>query len=149
MGLFEGNTMQLGLELVVIDCISCGIPFAAPKQWRQERINDHRRFYCPNGHEQHYTGKTEAERLRDELARTKAQLDQKSARIVDLQDEVQHQERRVNGYKGALGRVKRRVAKGTCPCCSRKFKDLEAHMKTEHPTWDPDKHAAAAAAKDA
>jgi hypothetical protein len=44
--------------------------------------------------------------------------------------------------------MKRRVAKGICVCCSKKFKDLETHMKEEHPDWNPDKAAEALASEE-
>jgi hypothetical protein len=60
---------------------------------------------------------------------------------------VAHQERRINGYKGVVARTKRKIAAGRCPCCSHQFKDLERHMTTKHPGYDPDKGAEALAAK--
>ena len=37
--------------------------------------------------------------------------------------------------KGQVTRIKKRVANGVCPCCNRTFKDLAAHMSTQHPDY--------------
>lgn len=140
-------TVQYTETLTTITCGKCGIPFAVPDNWRQKRMEDHETFYCPNGHPRAFTGKSDAQQLRDELARTKAQLDQRDARIVTLRDTVAQSERRINGYKGVTTRLKRRIQAGRCPCCSAEFKDLGRHMKNQHPEWNPDKHAEALAEK--
>ena len=57
-----------------ICCCECGITFGVPPRWRQERQNDGRRFYCPNGHPQVYNrGKSKADLLAEELSRVKQQ----------------------------------------------------------------------------
>jgi hypothetical protein len=35
-------------------CASCGIKFAVPEYYEQQRRKDHNTFYCPNGHHLHY-----------------------------------------------------------------------------------------------
>lgn len=141
---FETNTI---VTLIPQSCGACGIVFGMPSDFRDARLADHESWYCPNGHKRHFTGKTEADKLRDQLASTRAHLDQAWARQSDLAKEAEHERRRVAGYKGAITRVRSRVAKGMCPCCSHEFKNLGAHMKTQHPDWNPDKHAEAIAAK--
>lgn len=139
------------VTLVAEECCNCGIVFGLPKDFRQNRIDDKRNFCCPNGHQQAYIG-NEASRLRDELANTKAKLDQEKALVEtysrSLNDERKasaQKDRRINGYKGVVARTQRRVSKGRCPCCSTVFKNLKEHMTAEHPHWDPDKGAEAMA----
>lgn len=146
---------RITITLVAEECYLCGTPFAMPSTLRKERLADHRAFYCPNGHGQVYTGETEAQKLakqlkakQDELGREKHWREQSEEHARDLAKRVVHERARVNGYKGAIARTKNRVAKGQCPCCSHKFKDLKTHMVTEHPNWNPDKHADAMAAKE-
>lgn len=141
------------ITLRSVACYLCGIHFAMPADHLERRIADGFNFWCPNGHSQGFI-ETEAMRLakqlkakNDELARQKSALDQSHARNADLERTVAHQDRRINSYKGVVARTKRRVAKGRCPCCSAEFKNLKEHMKTEHPHWDPDKHAEALAEK--
>lgn len=143
---------DVAIKLQSTTCYLCGIPFAMPADLMQQRIQDHRNFWCPNGHDQYFVGETDAQRLErqlkaknDELARKQAALDQERALTADYAKQVQHKDRQISGYKGVVARTKRRVSKGVCPCCSAKFKDLKQHMQAEHPHWDPDKGAEALA----
>jgi phage terminase Nu1 subunit (DNA packaging protein) len=145
MGLFD--TAAVGIGMTAITCCSCGVRFDVPTEWYTARRNDHEWFYCPNGHRQHYTGKSEAERLRDELAREKHRAEQAQARVEDLRRQRDHANARVSAHKGVVTKLRKRVALGSCPCCHRKFKDLRDHMRAEHPDWNPEKGAEAIAAK--
>lgn len=135
------------ITIVKHTCGKCGVVFGLSSDFKNQRLKDHEAFYCPNGHPRAFTSPSEADRLRDDLARERHWREQADARNSDLRREVERERRRTNGYKGAMKRVSNRVAKGVCPCCSTKFKDLKTHMQTEHPDWNPDKHADALAAK--
>jgi len=56
--------MQANIEMSIIECVACGMPFAMPTGRKQELRNCHNTFYCPNGHGQSYQQETEAEKLR-------------------------------------------------------------------------------------
>lgn len=135
-------------QLTVVQCW-CGILFAVPDSlWSEySRKNDllpqSMEIHCPIGHGMTRGISNALKEAREELARTKARLDQEVARVNTLQRETERKERQVRGYKGVVARTKR----GMCPCCSQKFKDLKEHMASAHPDWDPDKHAEALAAK--
>lgn len=45
-------------------------------------------------------------------------------------------ENRRRAEKAAKTRLKNRAKAGVCPCCNRTFKQLAAHMKTQHPNWN-------------
>lgn len=62
-------TAQLNVEY----CCDCGMPFAMTADFQKRRRDDHGSFYCPAGHSQHYTGKTEAEKQRERADRLEAQ----------------------------------------------------------------------------
>lgn len=148
------TTVIVTSTLQGVTCCTCGVLFGLTSEYIAERRRDHEWFRCPNGHSQHYSGETEAEKLarqlkakNDELARVRAAHDQTHARLDSARAEVRHQERRINGYKGVVARVKRRVSSGSCPCCSMKFKNLREHMQTEHPGWNPEKGADALGGK--
>lgn len=128
--------------LVPTTCGACGIVFGLEKVYRDERYKDGQGFYCPNGHLCAWT-ETEATRLRKQLQATERCLSnarEETQRQRELRTQV---ERSLRGTKAVVTRMKRRTVKGQCVCCSRKFKDLEKHMKTEHPDWSPDKAAEA------
>lgn len=83
-------------------CCKCGIVFGMSAETMQRRRNDHDWFYCPNGHAQHYTGKSEAEKLREELERQKRCCESGRARAASLTEALEHRERQIRGYKGAV-----------------------------------------------
>lgn len=157
MGLSDPRTMLATVPLTVQCCIRCGVPFGFPTELDARLHITHENFYCPNGHPQRYTGPSEADRLTAELATTKRAAEVERLRLerqvrdarADEALERQarkHFEHKARGMKGALTRVKKRIAAGRCPCCSHEFKDLERHMKNQHPKWDPEQHAEALAA---
>jgi hypothetical protein len=142
------------VTLVVETCYRCGVVFGMPTDFKQQRLKDRESFYCPNGHGQVYTGKTEEQKLRDQLAAEKHAREQADAnakylsgRISALHDEKGRVERKLRGTRAVVTRMKRRAVAGRCPCCSDQFKDLERHMKTKHPNFDPEKGAEALAEK--
>jgi hypothetical protein len=140
--------------LTHVECASCGVVFGMTADFTQRRRDDHKTFHCPNGHHQYFYGETEAERLkrelqveRDRVAREKHGREQAEARVRDARLETEHIERRLRGTKSVVTRMKRRAAAGRCPCCSHQFKDLERHMKHQHPKWNPDRAAEALSEK--
>lgn len=50
------------LEMQIICCAACGIPFALSKDKVGRLRSTHESFYCPVGHSQSFAGKTETER---------------------------------------------------------------------------------------
>ena len=114
----------------VIDCPACGVLFAITEELEERRRKDGKSFYCPNGHSMSY-GNSDTEKLRKEReknARLTARLDQEKAATAAL-------DRQRAAMKGQVTRIKKRVANGVCPCCNRTFKDLAAHMSTQHPDY--------------
>jgi hypothetical protein len=145
MGLFDNS---VALDLSPISCCTCGMTFGAPAAWEQARRAKHDGFFCPNGHPLVFNAKSDAEKLRDQLAAEKHRREQAEARVEDVRQQRDAAERQVSARKGVATRLKRKIAAGRCPCCSHEFKDLKRHMKVEHPKWDPEKHAAAVEAKE-
>ena len=133
MGLFDS---AVSVEMVYQTCISCGVVFGLPKDLDAQLRLNHKSFYCPNGHSQLYTAKSEVEKLRDEKVRLQSQLDQSRAGAEAWRARQEETERSLRSTKGVVTRIKNRVATGVCVCCSKKFPDLATHMKTEHPDWN-------------
>lgn len=115
-------------ELEVLTCSECGIVFAVPAWWAQARREDHRGWKCPNGHGRVFLGETEEEKLR-------AKLDAARDREATLRYQRDHEARSARAYRGQVTRVKKRFAKGNCPCCGKHFEDLHKHMKNQHPQY--------------
>lgn len=123
-------------------CASCGCVIAMESTHYDELVKSHRRFYCPNGHEQWFTGKSDAEKLRDELAREKHRTEQARADAEHQRSLKLAAERREAAKKGQITRIKNRVSSGVCPCCNRYFANLHRHMKGKHPDWNPESKTA-------
>jgi hypothetical protein len=141
----------LFITLTHVSCYKCGVVFGVESTHHERLLKTHDWFYCPNGHHQAYFGKTKDEQriadLEREAKALKSSKDYWSDRAVSAERDAGHQRSRVNGYKGILTRTKKKIAAGRCPCCSHQFKNLESHMKTKHPNFDPEKGAEALAEK--
>lgn len=116
------------VETVLLEttvCYSCACLFAWPAELRKRRLNDRKSFWCPNGHEQHFTGPSEADRLRTEVQRKEELLEAERARVSRL---AQERDRAAKAHN----RMRTRIWNGVCPCCNRTFQNLMQHMRTEH-----------------
>lgn len=115
--------------LTQMKCGECGIDYAMPEFLYQARLVDHHSFYCPNGHNRHYpAGKTEVEKLREQLADVQAARDH-----ADQQRRAA--EANVERLRKAEKRTKKRAAAGVCPCCQRTVSQMARHIKTKHPEY--------------
>jgi DNA-binding XRE family transcriptional regulator len=121
-----------GVEFITEHCCSCGIPFAMTADFSRRRRKDGKLFCCPNGHQQHYTGKSEEQKLRERLERTEREA---TDAFMQAASEREHRERAERRYK----RIRARVSNGVCPCCSRTFQNLMQHMKSKHPDFGKEK----------
>lgn len=115
------------IEMSVINCYKCNVPFAIPKELKDYFLNQGpaTEFYCPNGHSQCYT-KSRADKVREEL---QAIIARKCDDLSKMQDRWLDE----LGAKNKLEKQLKRVHKGVCPCCNRSFTNLQRHMETKHP----------------
>jgi hypothetical protein len=127
--------MQRTLDLVVIQCGECGMEFGVPNHWHTNKLNSHEAFWCPNGHCRAFTGKSEAEKLRDQLTAERAKLDQAKAEANWERRERAAAERREAAAKGQVTKLRKKAADGLCPCCDRHFADLQMHLASKHPDF--------------
>lgn len=113
------------VRLFVQDCPSCGVLFGITEDMEDNRRKDGRTFYCPNGHNLHWTpGKSDADKLADERRRTEKLEDALFQSIVAAEQ-----------MRGTIIRDRERYAAGLCPCCRRSFDNVRRHMTTEHPDY--------------
>jgi hypothetical protein len=129
------HTFTTTIKMVTQECCTCHVLFAMTDEMNDERLRDHRSFYCPNGHSQSYTGKSAEQKLREKLTAEQERIVRLNSRLDQERAAAEHERNRANGYKGALTKTKKRVANGACPNCNRHFPNLEAHMKTKHPEY--------------
>jgi hypothetical protein len=132
----NGWTFPIDANLVQTTCW-CGMHVAIPQNlydWMQDDP-DHS-CYCPAGHEFHY-GTSNSAKLqkkldeeRDRRARATARADREAAR-------ADHNEQRRVAQKAATTRARKRHASGVCPACKRTFSNVQRHMASQHPGYDP------------
>ena len=128
-------TVTLDVDLETTSCSECGTTFAAPDVWLRGRRRDHATFYCPNGHGQHFPGKSDLERAKAEAEALRGRLATARQDAKFQREERERVERSRAAVKGQLTKVKERVAAGVCPCCDRHFENLARHMGTKHPDY--------------
>lgn len=122
------RTQTYTATLVVEQCCSCGVAFGLDRDHYQRLRDTHDWFYCPNGHSLHYTGPSDAEKLRRKL-----ENEREETRIARADAEVERN--RARAFKGHATRLRNRVGRGMCPCCSQEFPDVAAHIEAEHPGY--------------
>lgn len=132
----RGETYAGHTDLEVEICGTCGVLFAAPEALLRNARADHTiEFFCPNGHNLHYLGKSKAQQLEEQLERERA----RAGRLVAQRDQL---EASLRGTKAAKTRItrerdslKRRATAGVCPHpeCHRHFENLERHVASKHP----------------
>lgn len=129
------NKVTIGLDLMILTCCQagCGLSFAVPEHWYRKRREDHSWWYCPNGHQQHFAAKSEAEKLREQLARTERDLKWQADRSRRLADDNMTLARSRRALRGVVTRLKRQAVAGRCAFCDHEFPDVVAHVAEAHP----------------
>lgn len=124
MSLTELIEFSKKIRLVTCECITCGVPFGIP----EVMYNSHQRnggfHHCPNGHQQGWSEGTKERQRKShqaQLARERASHDQTKAALAESEAKRQ--------------RIEERIENGVCPCCSRSFKNVRRHMKSQHPEF--------------
>jgi len=59
------------VNITHITCCECGISFWVPTEFNQQLLKRQNTFYCPSGHPQSYTGKTDVQKAREARDRYK------------------------------------------------------------------------------
>lgn len=134
------------LEFTVITCAQegCHIAFGVDAAVRQRWIDSGQRFYCPNGHVQHYRETTVA-KLTKQLEAAKNDVAEATKRELFARANAtaeraarEHTQRQLAVRKGINTRLRNRIKHGVCPCCHRTVSQLARHMKTQHPQCNKD-----------
>lgn len=120
------------LDLFVSDCANCGVIFAMPRDLEQRRREDHRAFYCPNGHNLVFAGPSKAEKDAEAARKQAARL---RTLLLAEQDQAEAARREAAEARASEARLRWRVGNGVCPCCQRSFSALAAHVATKHPEF--------------
>lgn len=127
-------TVAIELELEVGTCThpGCGIAFGVPPRVIEELRRTHATFYCPFGHPRHFPGKSEEEKLREELASARGNERFYRERAERERVAAETARRSAAAQRGVKTRILNRVKAGICPFCSRRFDSLGIHVRAEH-----------------
>lgn len=131
----EVVTVYRNVSLVAVECYRCGIIFGLEYEYNSNRLDDKKDWYCPNGHAQHYTGKTEADKLRERLAEQERRTSSLREDLRYTREQRDAAERRRAAAQGQVTKIKKRVGNGVCPCCNRTFANVARHMASQHPDY--------------
>lgn len=130
------QTLQIGNTSVETfsreNCGTCGVTWFVPEGFIEGRRRNGQLFYCPNGHSWTYT-ETREQKLQKQLDAATARCSKLDADLSIRTDQRDFAERRIIATRGLVTRLKRRVRDGVCPCCSKRFDDMAAHMQASHP----------------
>lgn len=132
---FSGDT-----TLIVETCCRCHVTFAMPESLYRAALNHRgpggRQFTCPMGHSQHYVGKTDEEKLREEADYQRTRAGRLAAERDQANAHLRGERAAKTRIRNDRDRIKTRVAAGVCPCCNRSFKNLHRHMESQHPDFE-------------
>lgn len=89
-------------------CCRCGVAFQLTNVVYRRRLKDGRGFFCPNGHEQHYTRReTSEEKLKSEVSRLKSSLEEKDSWIEYVEGCLASERKSRAAYQGHYHRVQK------------------------------------------
>lgn len=141
-------TIETVLTIEALTCGKCGVVFGMTSTFKESRKNDHQTWYCPNGCQRAFNGKSNAEKLADEVAQMRRYNANANAALTSVRDQLNASERSRASLKGHLTRARNKVAAGNCPApdCGQHFANVREHMKYRHPDFhmiDPETGKAA------
>ena len=141
-------TIETVLTIESHTCGECGVVFGMTPKFKESRKNDHRTWYCPNGHQRAFTGKSESEKLSEQVAQMRRYNANANAALTSARDQLDASERSRAALRGHLTRARNKIASGVCPvgACRRHFDNVQEHIASEHPKWhmtDPETGKAA------
>jgi hypothetical protein len=134
------GTIHLSINFFAQECPDCRVSFAMTTLMTNERREDYKSFYCPNGHAMSYKrGSSDLDKERQARQRAEQNVEYERQRVVREHAARLHQERRASTFKGHCTRIRKKVVQGKCPCgCDGTFANLRRHMAKHHPGWQPD-----------
>lgn len=123
-------------ETLVVRHCWCGIAHGIPENLSRRADEDGIDVFCPLGHVW-VISDTETKKLRRKLAAEEAARADEERRRRAAQELLRAEERSHIATRGHLTRARNRAKAGLCPCCNRHFENVERHVKSQHPNFDP------------
>ena len=69
------STIYKSIEFVIETCVKCSTVWAMLDEFIDKKRKDHKTFYCPKGHPQYYPWKSDEEKLKDQVAHCKSDIE--------------------------------------------------------------------------
>lgn len=95
------------LEFEVVECCNCHVQFCMTQEHNRSLITNKETFYCPNGHPQSYTGKSD----RKVIGELKQKINFCSIRKNELLSELESKEKSIRSYKMLYAKEKKKAQK--------------------------------------
>lgn len=89
-----------------LNCASCGIAFCITDDFERRRREDHKGFFCPSGHSNHYPQKTEVEKLQATIKHLRNEIEVIAEISRDRMLDIEHLRRSRGHWKGVVTRLK-------------------------------------------
>lgn len=124
-----GNTISFTktFEVVAVELPTCGHVVYMTSEFKDQRQRDHKGWYCTIcGNNAYWPQESDIEKIRRER-------DASIQREETLRFERDQAHKALVNKSKEAQRLKKRVANGVCPCCTRSFTNLRRHMATKHP----------------
>lgn len=102
----DSKQFQVETGLCLEKCCNCGVTFAVPDTFQQERKRDHQTFHCPSGHGQYYPGKSAIELARDDRDRAVREAERLKNCISHKKDIIRSKDYQVRHYKGEVTKLR-------------------------------------------
>lgn len=131
-----GEFKLAGQSVTTVACYCCGTVFAMDSELYWRRRDDGNMFWCPNGHQQHFTESElqRAQKRAENLAKRLEWAEQGERNAIARADATERRRRSIQGH---ATRLRKRIASGQCPCCKERFAELEQHIAEKHPRYKP------------
>lgn len=125
--------VHTAVRIKTTTCCICHVLVGMSEDMYNQRLEDHQTWHCPNGHAQHFTGKSEAQKLREENERLENRVAQERSWRRSAEGRTERERRSHAATRGHLTRAKNKAAHGCCPYCTRTFKNVQRHIDNMHP----------------
>lgn len=130
------ETVDLVRVSIGLNDQGCGHTFYMTRDHYNNTRQHKQGWWCPVcGCARAWTGETEAEKLKKQLASAERQAAWHKDNARHEREARELTQRRLNATKGAKTKLQKRIKNGVCPCCTRSFMNLKAHMATKHPDF--------------
>jgi len=130
------HSINVEVTLTEMSCGVCGGTYAINERYRAQQRQEGGSWSCPYCRASWgYGDNNENSNLKKKLEKEEKRRKWAEENAARLRKNVDTANRRTAAQKGANTRMKNRARAGVCPCCSRTFKQLAAHMKNKHPGY--------------